>query len=149
MFIDLLSEAFGPLSLVRSRNCLDHLRLDQQHKELPLKRASLATALVASLAFMHTAAHAEGCTKGAVVGGVGGHVAGGHGVAGAAAGCAIGHHEEGQGRKRCGCRKSACGKIKRPDVKKTRLDPAIATGSFCKRVRLYPAALTFSASFAS
>jgi len=93
MFTNLLPEAFGPLSLVRSRNCLDHLRLDQQHKELPLKRASLATALVASLAFMHTAAHAEGCTKGAVVGGVGGHVAGGHGVAGAAAGCAIGHHE--------------------------------------------------------
>lgn len=37
--------------------------------------------------------HAEGCTKGAVVGGVAGHMAGKHGVAGAGAGCAIGHHE--------------------------------------------------------
>ena len=36
-------------------------------------------------------AHA-GCIKGAVVGGVGGHIAGHHGLAGAAVGCAIGHH---------------------------------------------------------
>ena len=38
-------------------------------------------------------AQAAGCTKGAVVGGVAGHVAGKHGVAGAAGGCAVGHHE--------------------------------------------------------
>lgn len=38
-------------------------------------------------------AEAKGCLKGAVVGGVVGHVAGHHGVLGAAAGCAIGHHE--------------------------------------------------------
>lgn len=38
-------------------------------------------------------AQAKGCMKGAMVGGVAGHVAGKHGVAGAAAGCAIGHHE--------------------------------------------------------
>jgi hypothetical protein len=37
-------------------------------------------------------AGAKGCIKGAVVGGVAGHVAGHHGVVGAAAGCAIGHH---------------------------------------------------------
>jgi len=37
-------------------------------------------------------AEAKGCIKGAVVGGVAGHVAGHHGVVGAAAGCAIGHH---------------------------------------------------------
>jgi hypothetical protein len=36
---------------------------------------------------------AAGCVKGAAVGGVAGHVAGGHGVAGAAAGCVVGHHE--------------------------------------------------------
>lgn len=35
---------------------------------------------------------AKGCIKGAVVGGVAGHMAG-HGKLGAAAGCAIGHHE--------------------------------------------------------
>ncbi|WP_153041148.1 hypothetical protein [Paraburkholderia monticola] len=50
-------------------------------------------ALAAAVSFPSTAAQAEGCTKGAVVGGVGGHVVGNHGVAGAAAGCAVGHHE--------------------------------------------------------
>ncbi|HEY4297380.1 MAG TPA: hypothetical protein VGM85_12980 [Paraburkholderia sp.] len=44
-------------------------------------------------------AQAAGCMKGAVVGGVAGHVAGKHGTAGAAAGCAIGHHEASKKRK--------------------------------------------------
>jgi hypothetical protein len=35
---------------------------------------------------------AKGCIKGAIVGGAAGHMAG-HGKLGAAAGCAIGHHE--------------------------------------------------------
>jgi hypothetical protein len=38
-------------------------------------------------------AEAKGCIKGAVVGGVAGHMAHHHGLAGAAIGCAIGHHE--------------------------------------------------------
>jgi hypothetical protein len=38
-------------------------------------------------------AEAKGCLKGAAVGGVGGHFVGkGHAVAGAAIGCAVGHH---------------------------------------------------------
>ena len=37
-------------------------------------------------------ADAKGCLKGAIVGGVVGHMAG-HGKLGAAAGCAVGHHE--------------------------------------------------------
>ena len=37
-------------------------------------------------------AEAKGCIKGAVIGGVAGHMAG-HGKLGAAAGCAVGHHE--------------------------------------------------------
>lgn len=37
-------------------------------------------------------ANAKGCLKGAAVGGVGGHIAGGHGVLGAAAGCVVGRH---------------------------------------------------------
>jgi uncharacterized protein YcfJ len=37
-------------------------------------------------------AQAKGCIKGAIVGGIAGHMAG-HGKVGAAAGCAIGHHE--------------------------------------------------------
>lgn len=47
----------------------------------------IAVALVSS-----GAADAKGCIKGAIVGGIAGHVAG-HGKVGAAAGCAIGHHE--------------------------------------------------------
>lgn len=47
-----------------------------------------ATALVVA-----TPGYAAGCIKGAAVGGVGGHMVGkGHGVAGAAVGCAVGHH---------------------------------------------------------
>lgn len=37
-------------------------------------------------------AEAKGCIKGALAGGVAGHFAGHHGLMGAAAGCAIGHH---------------------------------------------------------
>jgi uncharacterized protein YcfJ len=44
-----------------------------------------------SLAFVQ-GADAKGCIKGAIVGGVAGHMAG-HGKLGAAAGCAIGHHQ--------------------------------------------------------
>jgi hypothetical protein len=49
--------------------------------------------LVAVSVVVVSDAEAAGCTKGAVVGGVAGHVAGKHGVAGAAGGCAVGHHE--------------------------------------------------------
>lgn len=52
--------------------------------------------LVASVCLLGLAAvspaEAKGCIKGAIVGGVAGHLAG-HGKVGAAAGCAIGHHE--------------------------------------------------------
>ncbi|WP_250502254.1 hypothetical protein [Caballeronia sp. AZ7_KS35] len=54
----------------------------------------LASIIVASTMLAATgAAQAKGCLKGAAVGGVAGHVAGGHGTAGAIGGCAIGHHE--------------------------------------------------------
>jgi uncharacterized protein YcfJ len=46
----------------------------------------------ATLSLGVTGASAKGCIKGAVVGGVAGHMAG-HGKMGAAAGCAVGHHE--------------------------------------------------------
>ena len=51
------------------------------------------TAAFGAFATVAPAAHAAGCLSGAAVGGVAGHVAGHHGVLGAAAGCAIGHHE--------------------------------------------------------
>lgn len=52
----------------------------------------LALTLASCLTLFSQAAEAKGCLKGAAVGGVGGHVAGGHGVAGAAIGCAVGRH---------------------------------------------------------
>ena len=46
-------------------------------------------ALALAIALMSAPADAKGCLKGAAIGGVAGH----HGLIGAAAGCAIGHHE--------------------------------------------------------
>lgn len=54
-------------------------------------KSVLAVACVLALASI-SPAQAKGCIKGAIVGGVAGHMAG-HGKLGAAAGCAIGHHE--------------------------------------------------------
>lgn len=57
-----------------------------------MKTAIIALALISSLTLFSQAAEAKGCLKGAVVGGVGGHLAGGHGVLGAGAGCLVGRH---------------------------------------------------------
>jgi outer membrane lipoprotein SlyB len=46
----------------------------------------------AAMAMLPGVSSAKGCLKGAAVGGLGGHVAGGHGVLGAAAGCVVGRH---------------------------------------------------------
>jgi hypothetical protein len=56
-------------------------------------KSLLGAVCVAAIALVSSgAAEAKGCIKGAVAGGVAGHMAG-HGKLGAAAGCAIGHHE--------------------------------------------------------
>ena len=52
----------------------------------------LMVSLLISLGAMSATAEAAGCLKGAAVGGVAGHFAGRHTVAGAAIGCAVGHH---------------------------------------------------------
>lgn len=57
-----------------------------------MKTAILALTLVSSLTLFSQAAEAKGCLKGAAVGGAAGHVAGGHGLAGAAGGCLVGRH---------------------------------------------------------
>lgn len=44
-------------------------------------------------------AQAIGCVSGAAAGGVAGHFAGHHGLLGAAAGCAVGHHEAAKHRR--------------------------------------------------
>ena len=57
-----------------------------------MKRIFASTCVIALAIASCGAAEAKGCIKGAVVGGIAGHMAG-HGKLGAAAGCAIGHHE--------------------------------------------------------
>jgi hypothetical protein len=57
-----------------------------------MKSMLIAVCVAASALLSSGAAEAKGCIKGAVAGGIAGHMAG-HGKLGAAAGCAIGHHE--------------------------------------------------------
>jgi outer membrane lipoprotein SlyB len=54
-------------------------------------RYVLAAAII-TLSISPAVLHAKGCIKGAVAGGVAGSTVG-HGKLGAAAGCAVGHHE--------------------------------------------------------
>ncbi|MBV9812482.1 MAG: hypothetical protein JO326_07010 [Acetobacteraceae bacterium] len=58
-----------------------------------------AVAGVLALCGFSGQAGAVGCLSGAAVGGIAGHMAG-HGVLGAGAGCAIGHHEAVKEQKR-------------------------------------------------
>jgi hypothetical protein len=51
-------------------------------------------AIVGTALLLAVGSAQAGCGKGAVAGGVIGHVAGKHGVAGAVVGCAVGHHAE-------------------------------------------------------
>jgi hypothetical protein len=66
-----------------------------QLKEIPMKTMTIGAVLAVVLALggMTAPAQAKGCIKGAIVGGIAGHLAGHHGLIGAGAGCAIGHHE--------------------------------------------------------
>jgi hypothetical protein len=60
--------------------------------ETHMRNLLLSIAIAAPLAWVPGVSGANGCLKGAAVGGVVGHVAGHHAVAGAAVGCVIGHH---------------------------------------------------------
>jgi hypothetical protein len=64
-----------------------------------MKYIVFITGLAAALSLGTFSADAKGCIKGAMVGGVAGHLAGHHGLAGAAVGCAIGHHEANKDEK--------------------------------------------------
>jgi hypothetical protein len=52
-----------------------------------------AVAMLTVVGFATSPVNASGCVKGAVVGGVAGHVVAHHGLLGATAGCMIGRHE--------------------------------------------------------
>ena len=62
--------------------------------------AALAILVAASAVAVPQQAGAVGCLSGAAVGGVAGHYAGHHGILGAAAGCAVGHHARVMQRRR-------------------------------------------------
>lgn len=63
--------------------------------------------LGAALALGSVGSAQAGCLSGAAVGAVAGHVAGKHGVLGAAAGCAVGHHKAAKTDKQAGSTASA------------------------------------------
>jgi TctA family transporter len=63
-------------------------------KRRTIMRAQSKLVAVATALLLAAGTANAGCLKGAVAGGVVGHVAGKHGVAGAAIGCAVGHHTE-------------------------------------------------------
>jgi hypothetical protein len=54
--------------------------------------SAIATIALLSFGGAATPAGAKGCLKGAAAGALAGHLAGHHGKAGAAIGCAVGHH---------------------------------------------------------
>lgn len=66
-----------------------------------------SAALLLAVAAIPGSAQAAGCLSGAAVGGVAGHVAGHHGVLGAAAGCAVGHHENVKNQRNAAASSSA------------------------------------------
>lgn len=57
-----------------------------------LNKALIIATLIFGSVGLTSTAEARGCIKGAVVGGIAGHIVH-HGKAGALAGCAIGHHQ--------------------------------------------------------
>lgn len=59
-----------------------------------MKKLLIVAVASAGMAGTATQPAQAGCITGAIVGGVVGHFAGRHGLAGAAAGCAIGHHNK-------------------------------------------------------
>jgi hypothetical protein len=68
-------------------------------RKMAMKYILGVTAFALALSLNTLSADAKGCIKGAAVGGVAGHLAGHHGLAGAAVGCAIGHHEANKDEK--------------------------------------------------
>jgi hypothetical protein len=81
--------AIGWLVILEPARSRPNRRIDCE-KILVLVAGLLA---VSSVAVSHPA-NAAGCLRGAMVGGVAGHVVGHHGLVGAGIGCAIGHHED-------------------------------------------------------
>jgi hypothetical protein len=67
-------------------------KVNHRHTQESFMRTKFTLAAVSAALLMAAGTANAGCGKGALAGGVVGHVAGKHGVAGAAIGCAIGHH---------------------------------------------------------
>jgi hypothetical protein len=58
-----------------------------------MRAMAIAAALLITAMAAPAPGLARGCMKGAIIGGVAGHMMHHHALAGAAAGCVIGHHE--------------------------------------------------------
>lgn len=83
-------------------------------------RAMILAGLIAATA-LPAPAHAIGCASGAVLGGIGGHLAGHHGLLGAAAGCAVGHHQAvKQNREQAAARSGARQQQDQADLERAR-----------------------------
>src|SRR5436305_1612881 len=90
---------FSQSATFNNRSGFDNVRHRSIHDdkikqmEIRMKGLVIASALVLGAVLLPTGpAQAKGCIKGAVVGGTAGHFMGHHGILGAMAGCAIGHH---------------------------------------------------------
>ena len=77
---------------VAERESTARIVIERLNLEAEMKALIGCAAIIFALATV-TSAEANGCLKGAAVGGVAGHFAGHHGVLGAAAGCVVGRHE--------------------------------------------------------
>lgn len=64
-----------------------------------MKKYLIVAATCLGLTGAATTTARAGCVTGAIVGGIAGHFAGHHGLLGAAAGCAVGHHRKVQQRR--------------------------------------------------
>ncbi len=84
-----------------------------------MKSVIVAASIVLAAGFAGAPAQAAGCLSGAAVGGVAGHVAGHHGVLGAAAGCAVGHHEANKDKAQKASQTNAAGSPAPSDASKT------------------------------
>src|SRR3954451_18268229 len=76
------------------QHCFPRSVLQRKTPMKTILAVAAAAAIAGGALTIPNTADAEGCMKGAAVGGVAGHMVGsGHATAGAATGCAVGHHE--------------------------------------------------------
>lgn len=76
---------------MKSNNKKEYLTHNINLKESNMKKQMMMAVMVVATA-MSSSAYADGCLKGAAVGGVAGHFVGKHPILGAVGGCVVGRH---------------------------------------------------------